>query len=115
MVAMPLMEKPFEQVAIDIVGPLPQCCAGFHYILVLVDYAPQYPEAVPMRTVSVGKAAEELLKIFTYVGLPRERLIDQGSNFMTRIFKEICAMLKIWHLQISVYHPQLDGLDEWFN
>lgn len=84
------MEEPFEWVVVDIVGPLLQCSAGFQYILVLVDYATWYPEAVPMRTVCVGKVVEELLKI-SHVGLPRTILMDQGSNFMAWVFKEVCG------------------------
>lgn len=62
----------------------------------------------------MGKVAEELLNIFTYMGLPKEMLIDQGSNFMAQVFKEACAMLTIWHLRTSIYHSQTNGLVKWF-
>ena len=36
------------QIALDIVGPLPKTSQGHRYILVLVDYATQYPEALSL-------------------------------------------------------------------
>ena len=35
----------------DIVGPLPKSQAGHKYILIICDYATQYPEAVPLRSI----------------------------------------------------------------
>lgn len=36
-----------------------------------------------MRTVTAQKLAEELLNVFTWVGLLKEILTDQGTNFMS--------------------------------
>ena len=45
---MPLIDKPFKRVAIDLVGPIsPPSEEGHRYILTLVDFATRYPEAVP--------------------------------------------------------------------
>ena len=46
---MPLIETPFERVAVDIVGPIqPVSDSKNRYILTLMDYATRYPEAVPL-------------------------------------------------------------------
>ena len=48
---MPLIDKPFKRVAIDLVGPIsPPSEEGHRYILTLVDFATRYPEAVPLKT-----------------------------------------------------------------
>ena len=39
MIPLPVIDKPFERVAMDIVGPLPRSRAGHRYILVMCDYA----------------------------------------------------------------------------
>ena len=83
LIPMPIIETPFDQIALDIVGPLPKTSRGHRYILVLVDYATRYPEALPLR----AAVAKELLLLFSRVGIAREILTDQGSCFMSRVIK----------------------------
>ena len=51
MVPLPVVEEPFQRIAMDIVGPLPCSRAGHRYMLVVCDYGTQYPEAVPTKTI----------------------------------------------------------------
>uniref|UniRef100_A0A8C3HS24 Gypsy retrotransposon integrase-like protein 1 n=1 Tax=Chrysemys picta bellii TaxID=8478 RepID=A0A8C3HS24_CHRPI len=115
LVPMPLIETPFERVAMDLVGPLPKSSAGFQYILVMLDYATRFPEAIPLRNITAHTIADELVKIFARVGLPREILTDQGTNFTSRLLRQVCELLGVKQLRTSVYHPQMDGLVERFN
>ena len=46
-VPLPIIEVPFERVAMDLVGPLVKSTRGHKYILVIVDYTTRYPEAIP--------------------------------------------------------------------
>ena len=85
------------------------------YILVLCDYATRYPEAVPLRSIDAEHVAEELIKIFARVGVPEEILMDQGSNFMSKLLSELYSLLHIHLIRTSPYHPQTDGLVERFN
>lgn len=79
---MPVIDLPFSRIVIDVIGPLPCSSAGHQYILVFVDYAMQYPNAVPLRTVMAPWIAEELVKWIARMGVPHEILTDQGRNFM---------------------------------
>ncbi|XP_039350382.1 uncharacterized protein LOC120374581 [Mauremys reevesii] len=115
LVPMPLIETLFERVAMDLVGPLPKSSAGFQYILVIMDYATRFPEAIPLRTITARTITAELVKVFARVGLPREILTDQGTNFTSRLLQQVCELLGIKQLRTSVYHPQTDGLVERFN
>jgi transposase InsO family protein len=49
------------------------------------------------------------------VGIPNEILTDKGTEFMCRLMKDLCALLQIKQIRISVFHPQMDGLIERFN
>ena len=62
--------------SMEIVGPLPKSRSGNRYILVMCDYATHYPEAVPLKSIDTENIAEELVKIFSRVGIPREILTD---------------------------------------
>ena len=89
--------------------------AGNRFILVICDYATRYPEAVPLRSVDAEHVAEELVKLFTRVGVPAEILTDQGSNFMSQLLVEVYNLLHIIPIRTSPYRPQTDGLVERFN
>lgn len=72
---MPLIETPFQRVAIDLVGPIaPVTEKGNRYILALVDYATRYPEATPLKNIEAETVAEALVTMFTRIGVPEEVL-----------------------------------------
>ena len=115
MIPLPIISQPFQRMAMDIVGPLPRSRQGNRYVLVVCDYATRYPEAVPMKNIDAGSVADELIKIFSRVGVPQEILTDQGTNFTSQLLIELYKMLHIQPIRTTPYHPQTDGLVERFN
>ena len=115
LVPIPVIDEPFQRVVMDIVGPLPRSRMGNRYILVLCDYATRYPEAVPLRCIDAEHVAEELMRVFSRVGIPKEIITDQGSNFMSQLLREVYCLLHVQPICTSPYHPQTDGLVERFN
>ncbi|XP_072182290.1 uncharacterized protein [Diadema setosum] len=115
MVQVPIIGEPFQRIALDIVGPLPKSKKGNMYILVICDYSTRYPEAIPLRSTNADKIADELIKLFSRVGVPQEILTDQGSNFMSKLMVQVCESLGIRKIRTSPYHPQSNGLVERFN
>ena len=73
----------------DLVGRLPRSRAGNKYVLVISDYATRYPEAISPRCIDEEHIAEELIKLFSRVGVPKEILTDQGSNFTPQLLTEV--------------------------
>ncbi|CAM2106321.1 unnamed protein product [Caretta caretta] len=61
---------PFKSIGLDLVGPLEKSSMSHKYILIVVNYATQYPEAVPLRAATAPTIANELLQIFSRVRLP---------------------------------------------
>ena len=115
LIPLPIIEEPFQRIAMDLVGPLPRSRSGNKYILVICDYATRYPEAIPLRSIDAEHIAEELIKVFSRVGVPKEILTDQGSNFTSQLLAEVYRLLHIQPIKTSPYHPQTDGLVERFN
>lgn len=112
---LPLVNTPFECVGVFLVGPLDPRASRCWFILVLVAYAVQYPEAVVIHSASSQMVASELLKVFSRVGIPREVLIDHSAVFMSHLPVAVCALLKVRSVKTSVYHPQMNSLVEMFN
>ncbi|KAL0180385.1 hypothetical protein M9458_025827, partial [Cirrhinus mrigala] len=115
LIPLPIIEVPFERIGMDIIGPLPRSARGHEHILVIVDYATRYPEAVPLRKATAKSIAQELFLLASRVGLPSEILTDQGTPFMSRLMVDLCRLLRVKQLRTTVYHPQTDGLVERFN
>ena len=49
------------------------------------------------------------------MGVPKEVLTDQGSQFTSRLFTNLCDRLKIKKIRSSPYHPQSNGALERFH
>ena len=72
---MPIIEIAFQQVAIDLIGPInPASKNGYKYILTMVDFATRYREALPLKNIETITVAKALMNIFNRVGIPSEIL-----------------------------------------
>ena len=79
---MPVISELVQCIAVDIVGPLkPRTTKGNKYILTINEYATRYQEAVALSGIETDRVAEALVEVFSRVGVPREKLSDQGSHF----------------------------------
>lgn len=113
---MPIIDTPFERVAVDLVGPLyPITDKGNRYILTVVDYSSRYPEAAALKNIDTETVAEALVEIFSRVGIPREVLSDMGTQFTSNVMKEVGRLLSFKQLVTTPYHPACNGLVEKFN
>jgi len=112
LIPIPPFDAPFSRVVIDIVGPLPKTATGYSYILTIMDMATRYPEAVPLKNTSAKIVVRELLQFFTRFGLPKEVQSDQGSNFMSKVFRQSLRELGIEQITSTAYHPQSQGAIE---
>ncbi|KAK7094305.1 hypothetical protein V1264_007945 [Littorina saxatilis] len=113
---MPLIDRPFKRVAIDLIGEIkPPSEEGHRWVLTLVDYATRYPESVPLNKVDTETVAEALVDIFSRIGVPEEILTDLGTQFVSECMEEVNRLLSIRHLTTTAYHPMCNGLVEKFN
>lgn len=102
-----LSKKPFDKIYIDMVGPLPMSASGNKHILSMVDDLTRFVEfaAVPDQTANtVAKALYE--QILCRYSLPKVIISDNGTNFLSEVFKELGKLLKIDRRQISPFSPQ---------
>ena len=113
---MPLIDKPFKRVPIDLVGPIsPPSEDGHRYILTLVDFSTRYPEAVPLKNIDVETVAEAFVDIFSRIGVPEDILSDLGPQLVSYCVRELTRLLSIKQLTTTPYHPMCNDLMEKFN
>lgn len=102
-------EKPFERLALDIVGPLPITEHGHRFILTSQDDLTKYSFAIAIPNHESLTIAKSLTKIITYFGIPKTILTDQGADFMSQLIKDLTNLFKTKHVTSTPYHPQTNG------
>ncbi|MES9883736.1 MAG: DDE-type integrase/transposase/recombinase [Sedimenticola sp.] len=108
--------SPMEKIALDILGPLPTSKDGNRYILVISDYFTKWTEAYALPNHRAKTVAKTLVDEFICrYGAPMIIHSDQGSDFESKLFKEVCVLLAIKKTRTTPYHPQSDGQVERFN
>lgn len=81
----------------------------------ICDYATCYPEAITLKLIRAEVIAEELVKLFAWVGIPQEVLTDQGSNFTSTFLAELYRIMHNKPIRTSPYHPQMDELVDYLH
>lgn len=110
------VSRPYERVALDILGPLPETVGRNKYILVIGDYFSKWTEAFPLPNQEAHTIAKALVEEWVCrFGTPRSIHSDQGRSFESTLYKELCQLLNIHKTRRTPYHPQSDGLIERFN
>ena len=107
---------PFERIAIDVCGPLPLTPRGNVKILVIGDYFTKWIEAYPIPNETSEVVAEKIVADFvSRFGVPQSMHSDQGRNFESQLFQQVCELLGIYKTRTTAYHPQSNGMVERFN
>ena len=107
---------PMERLTIDILGELPMTPNGNKYILVISDYFTKWTEALPMPNMEACTVAKTLVEnVLFRFGILLKIHSDQGRQFESNLFKEMCKLLGIEKTRTTPYHPESDGMVERFN
>lgn len=67
----PVVEKPFEYLLLDCVGPLPKSRAGNQYLLTVMCKSTRYPAAFPLRSIKVKPVLKALTSFISTFGVPK--------------------------------------------
>ena len=113
LVPMPTEERPFEEIARDFVGELPESEA-FNTILVVTDRFSEVQHYIPAKTTWTAEdvADSYINDMWKQYCLPRHITSNRGAQFASMFLKERNRKLNI-NLRLSTaYHPQTDGLSK---
>ena len=107
---------PMDHIGIDVIGPLPRSNKNNRYILVVGDHFTRWMEAYPLPNQHAQEVAKKLVNEFiSRFGAPLEIHTDQGPNFESTLFRELCRLLQITKTRTTPYRPSSNGLIERFN
>jgi len=77
-----------------LIGPHPTSSKGNKYILTVIDHFAKWVELFPMRNQEAPTVAGILMdRVICQHGCPLQILTDQGPNFESNLFQELCRLV----------------------
>ena len=106
--------RPWQKVAVDLVGPLPETARGNKWILVVLDHFSRWQDALPLPEATAPVVATALdERIYSYLGLPEQLHSDQGAQFKSQFMSELCQLWRVDKTKTtSDPKPQANGVVE---
>ena len=94
--------RPMSVIALDILGPLNPTYNSNQYIIVVGDYFTKWKEAYPVPNHTAATVADKLVQVlFLRLGFPTQIHSDQGPEFESQLFAEMCKLLDIDKLGLA--------------
>lgn len=107
---------PMDRVATDILGELPTTEKGNKFILVVSDDFTKWTECIPMPNMEAKTVAKLFVEeVFVRYVIPFTVHSDQGRQYESTLFEQMCKVLHIKKTRTTPYHPQSYGMVERFN
>ena len=101
---------PFAPFSIDIVGPLPIAPAQKKLLLVAIDYFSKWIEAETFASIKDKEVTKFIWKNIVFrFDIPRTIISDNGPQFDSWVYKNLCRELKIKNLYFSPRYSQSNG------
>ncbi|KAL9704351.1 hypothetical protein quinque_007869 [Culex quinquefasciatus] len=107
------VDYPWQFVTLDYIGPLP--ASGKNrctYLLVATDVFSKFVLVQPFREAKAGPLADFVENmIFRLFGVPEIILTDNGSQFVSKIFRGLLESYHVTHWLTPAYHPQVNNTE----
>ncbi|OBZ67992.1 hypothetical protein A0J61_11904, partial [Choanephora cucurbitarum] len=86
---------------------------GNKYMLMIMEFLSKWMITAALPSFDTDHVVQVLLfQVVLKYGVPERLITDNGSNFISKAMRQVCARLGIQRSLTSVEHPQLDGLVE---
>jgi hypothetical protein len=100
----------WQKCSLDIVGPLTPTLQDSKYLLAFQDGLSKFTVGVPLKqqdAMTLARAfVEEIILIF---GIPQVLLTDQSSNFLSKLFSNVCKLLRVKRIKTMLTDLRLTG------
>jgi hypothetical protein len=105
--------KPFYQIGIDVMGPLPISPTGNRYIVLAIDHFTKWVEARAIKEADAQTITSFIHdEIICRHGTPTILSSDRGTEFVNELITVLTTHHKINHITTTAYHPQGNGQTE---
>lgn len=106
------ISHPWQQVTIDLIGPLPRSKKGYMWILNMQDRFSKWVEIRPLRRATTPAIIQTIIEaIILRHGCPIELLSDNGTQLKSNKFTRVLQGLGIRHIFTPPYTPQCNPVE----
>lgn len=103
----PKVDRRWQMISTDIIGPFPKSGKGHIYVLTVTDYFSKFTLYFSMRRAlssTIIKALEET--VFLLLGVPEFVIYDNGEQYTSREFKSFLQQYNVKPLYNALYYFQ---------
>ena len=98
--------QPFYHISCEILGPLP-VSKGHKYIFMIGDNFSRWFEAIPLQDIKANTVCDALIDAWiTRFGVPEYIHSDNGVQFTSKLYKDVCHKLGMEPTYSTPYYPQ---------
>ena len=114
---LPIPEKQWQTVTMDLIVALPPTLDGNTSLVVFVDKLTKMIHIAPCVGQSDAPVLARLFleNVFRYHGMPTRFISDRDTRFNSDFWKEFFGHCKVTNNMSSAFHPQTDGQTEIVN
>ena len=106
---LPVPDRRFSDVQIDVVGPLPES-EGMKYLLTILDRTTRWLEALPMAEATALNCCNAFLRGWVQRhGLPKRATSDNGTTFISNLWQDLQTALGVKVYYTPRYHASSLG------
>jgi len=111
---LPIPERPWQQVSMDLIVALPTSKSGHDAIVVFVDKLTKMVHYAPCKTnITAPQLAEVAMReVIRLHGVPESLLSDRDPRFTAHFWRALWDQLGTKLTMSTAYHPQTDGQTE---
>ncbi|KAK3931695.1 Transposon Tf2-11 polyprotein [Frankliniella fusca] len=102
-----VVSRPMELVSADLIGPLPRSSKGYTFLSVITDAFSKYVFIRPLRAATATAVTNHLKEeVILRHGAPRLILVDNGQQYRSQLFQELCKNHHIAIRYNCAYNPR---------
>ena len=88
--AIPVPDRRFTHVHVDLVGPLPVSAEGFQYLFTMVDSSTRWLEATPLQSMDTAACAANFVSTWVArFGVPAVFTSERGAQFTSKVWHHL--------------------------
>lgn len=107
-----VVQEPWENVSIDLIGKVTRSNANNSWLLVMQDRFTKWVEAEPLRDATATTIIPVIKdKVILKYGCPRVITTDNGPQFISKAFEEALKQMNIEHRKTPPYTPQCNPVE----
>lgn len=105
-----IMNRPFQQIYIDLLGPYPSSKEGNTSLFICMDNLTKFVLLKPLRKANSKNIIDYLVKdVFSIFSTPEFVFSDNGKQFISDLFKKMLDQFGIRQLKPPYYSPQANA------